>query len=146
MSLILVGTSHRLSPVEVRERVAFDVAGAAEGSGEVGAGVRAGRGRSIPLRRAEGRARSYPRLIGPLPYIGGKRRLAPTIVALMPPHQTYVEPFAGGAGGRDAPGRGRLVGFGGRVGGVQPFQREQPCVDRGEQAGVEGGEEPGPFG
>ena len=30
MSLVLVGTSHRLSPVEVRERVAFDLAGAAE--------------------------------------------------------------------------------------------------------------------
>jgi glutamyl-tRNA reductase len=30
MSLVLVGTSHRLSPVEVRERVAFDVAAAAE--------------------------------------------------------------------------------------------------------------------
>ena len=30
MSLVLVGTSHRLSPVEVRERVAFDVEGSAE--------------------------------------------------------------------------------------------------------------------
>ena len=30
MSLVLVGTSHRLSPVEVRERVAFDLAGASE--------------------------------------------------------------------------------------------------------------------
>jgi DNA adenine methylase len=36
-------------------------------------------------------------VIGPLAYIGGKRRLAPTIVALLPPHTTYVEPFAGGA-------------------------------------------------
>jgi hypothetical protein len=36
--------------------------------------------------------------------------------------------------------------FGGRVAGVQAFQREQPRVDRGEQAGVEGAEEPGPFG
>lgn len=36
-------------------------------------------------------------MIGPLPYIGGKRRLAPTIAALLPPHVTYVEPFAGGA-------------------------------------------------
>ena len=40
MSLVLVGTSHRLSPVEVRERVALDLEGAAElarrmaGSGE----------------------------------------------------------------------------------------------------------------
>jgi glutamyl-tRNA reductase len=30
VSLVLVGTSHRLSPVEVRERIAFDVDGAAE--------------------------------------------------------------------------------------------------------------------
>jgi glutamyl-tRNA reductase len=30
MSLVLVGTSHRLSPVEVRERVAFDLAGSAD--------------------------------------------------------------------------------------------------------------------
>jgi glutamyl-tRNA reductase len=30
MSLVLVGTSHRLSPVEVRERVALDLTGAAE--------------------------------------------------------------------------------------------------------------------
>jgi glutamyl-tRNA reductase len=30
VSLVLVGTSHRLSPVEVRERVAFDLAGASE--------------------------------------------------------------------------------------------------------------------
>jgi DNA adenine methylase len=36
-------------------------------------------------------------MIGPLPYIGGKRRLAPSIAALLPPHVTYVEPFAGGA-------------------------------------------------
>jgi glutamyl-tRNA reductase len=40
VSLVLVGTSHRLSPVEVRERVAFDLAGATDlaqrlaGSGE----------------------------------------------------------------------------------------------------------------
>ncbi len=36
-------------------------------------------------------------MIGPLAYIGGKRRLAPTIIRLLPPHVTYVEPFAGGA-------------------------------------------------
>lgn len=36
-------------------------------------------------------------MIGPLPYIGGKRRLASQIIALMPSHLTYVEPFAGGA-------------------------------------------------
>ena len=37
------------------------------------------------------------RVIGPLPTIGGKRRIAPQIVKLIPAHVTYVEPFAGGA-------------------------------------------------
>jgi DNA adenine methylase len=36
-------------------------------------------------------------MIGPLPYIGGKNRLAGKIIALLPEHTTYVEPFAGGA-------------------------------------------------
>jgi DNA adenine methylase len=36
-------------------------------------------------------------MIGPLPYIGGKRRLAKRLIALIPEHRTYVEPFAGGA-------------------------------------------------
>jgi len=36
-------------------------------------------------------------MIGPLPYIGGKHRLAAQIMALLPEHTTYVEPFAGGA-------------------------------------------------
>jgi DNA adenine methylase len=36
-------------------------------------------------------------MIGPLPYIGGKNRLASTIIKLLPKHTTYVEPFAGGA-------------------------------------------------
>jgi DNA adenine methylase len=36
-------------------------------------------------------------MIGPLAYIGGKRRLAKTLTALLPEHTTYVEPFAGGA-------------------------------------------------
>jgi DNA adenine methylase len=36
-------------------------------------------------------------VIGPLCYIGGKRRLARQITQLLPPHTTYVEPFAGGA-------------------------------------------------
>jgi DNA adenine methylase len=36
-------------------------------------------------------------MIGPLAYIGGKNRLAKQIIALLPEHITYVEPFAGGA-------------------------------------------------
>jgi DNA adenine methylase len=36
-------------------------------------------------------------VIGPLPYIGGKRRIARQLVSLIPEHRTYVEPFAGGA-------------------------------------------------
>jgi len=36
-------------------------------------------------------------MIGPLPYIGGKNRLAVEIISLLPEHTTYVEPFAGGA-------------------------------------------------
>lgn len=35
--------------------------------------------------------------MGPFPYIGGKRRLAPRLVQLLPAHVTYVEPFSGGA-------------------------------------------------
>lgn len=33
----------------------------------------------------------------PLTYYGGKQRLAQQLVALMPPHRVYLEPFAGGA-------------------------------------------------
>lgn len=36
-------------------------------------------------------------MIGPIPYIGGKNRLAAQIIELFPQHITYVEPFAGGA-------------------------------------------------
>jgi DNA adenine methylase len=36
-------------------------------------------------------------MIGPLPYIGGKRAIAKKIIAVFPKHTTYVEPFAGGA-------------------------------------------------
>jgi len=36
-------------------------------------------------------------MIGPIPYIGGKNRLATKIVKLFPAHTTYVEGFAGGA-------------------------------------------------
>ena len=44
-------------------------------------------------------ARIEPRtdMIGPLSYIGGKRRIAKQLVSLIPDHTTYVEPFAGGA-------------------------------------------------
>jgi DNA adenine methylase len=34
---------------------------------------------------------------GPLSYIGGKNRLAKQIIAMIPAHTTYVEPFSGGA-------------------------------------------------
>src|SRR6187549_1055899 len=36
-------------------------------------------------------------MIGPLSYIGGKRRIANYLVSLIPEHITYVETFAGGA-------------------------------------------------
>jgi DNA adenine methylase len=36
-------------------------------------------------------------MIGPLPYIGGKRAIATKIIAIFPKHTAYVEPFAGGA-------------------------------------------------
>jgi DNA adenine methylase len=36
-------------------------------------------------------------MIGPLPYIGGKNRLATKIISMLPEHITYVEAFAGGA-------------------------------------------------
>jgi DNA adenine methylase len=32
----------------------------------------------------------------PLTYYGGKQKLASQIVAMMPPHIAYLEPFAGG--------------------------------------------------
>jgi DNA adenine methylase len=35
-------------------------------------------------------------MTGPLSYIGGKNRLAKTIIPLIPKHKTYVEPFFGG--------------------------------------------------
>src|ERR1700710_573815 len=34
---------------------------------------------------------------GPLNYIGGKSRFVTTILPMIPPHTTYVEPFSGGA-------------------------------------------------
>jgi DNA adenine methylase len=36
-------------------------------------------------------------MIGPFPYIGGKRALANRIIRIFPEHNTYAEPFAGGA-------------------------------------------------
>src|SRR5437016_3850758 len=35
--------------------------------------------------------------VGPLAYIGGKKRIAKQIITLFPEHTTYVEAFAGGA-------------------------------------------------
>ena len=37
------------------------------------------------------------RLPGPLAWAGGKQLLAKTLCGFIPPHKTYVEPFAGGA-------------------------------------------------
>ena len=36
-------------------------------------------------------------MIGPIAYIGGKNRLASKIIEHFPDHQTYIEPFCGGA-------------------------------------------------
>jgi len=36
-------------------------------------------------------------MVGPLSYLGGKNRMARTIISLIPEHTTYVEPFCGGA-------------------------------------------------
>jgi len=46
----------------------------------------------------QGRARFHTReMVGPLSYVGGKNRLAKTIIEVLPKHTTYVEAFAGGA-------------------------------------------------
>jgi len=37
-------------------------------------------------------------LISPIPWPGGKRLLLKRLVALLPEHETYIEPFCGGAG------------------------------------------------
>lgn len=36
-------------------------------------------------------------MVGPLSYVGGKNRLARTIISLIPEHSCYCEPFCGGA-------------------------------------------------
>lgn len=36
-------------------------------------------------------------MVGPLAYLGGKNRIARTIISLIPEHTCYVEPFCGGA-------------------------------------------------
>lgn len=40
---------------------------------------------------------THPRVTGPLPYIGGKNRIANQIIEIFPDHTAYVEPFSGGA-------------------------------------------------
>lgn len=37
-----------------------------------------------------------PQLLPPFAYQGGKTRIAPSIVALLPGHGHYVEPYGGG--------------------------------------------------
>jgi DNA adenine methylase len=39
----------------------------------------------------------YTPVSGPIPYIGGKNRIANQIIEIFPEHKTYVEAFAGGA-------------------------------------------------
>src|SRR5947199_10460081 len=36
-------------------------------------------------------------MVGPLAYLGGKNRVAKKIIALIPEHNCYIEPFCGGA-------------------------------------------------
>lgn len=36
-------------------------------------------------------------MVGPLSYLGGKNRIAKKIIALIPEHTAYIEPFCGGA-------------------------------------------------
>ncbi|GAB3201793.1 DNA adenine methylase [Nocardioides hungaricus] len=53
---------------------------------------------SAPVMGAVGGSEVARAPITPLvPYHGGKGRLAPWIVSLLPPHRVYVEPFAGSA-------------------------------------------------
>jgi DNA adenine methylase len=39
----------------------------------------------------------YSLMVGPLAYLGGKNRVAKKIIALIPEHTCYIEPFCGGA-------------------------------------------------
>jgi DNA adenine methylase len=57
---------------------------------------------SIHQGRIEAQHRDKPNrtvspVIGPLPYIGGKRAIAKRIIEIFPEHTTYVEAFCGGA-------------------------------------------------
>src|SRR5262249_39556009 len=88
--------------------------------GRSGNGAIAAGGDGPPERGHGGRA--AVRVPGPLKWHGGKAYLAKKIVALMPPHLHYVEPYAGGLSvllARDPEGTsevvndldGRLVNF-----------------------------------
>lgn len=82
-----------------------DSAGAVPVCGQVHRDRPALRARCDPARSFEpghdaGRVRRSPRnaisIAPPIPYYGGKQRIASRIVAEFPPHRHYVEPFAGG--------------------------------------------------
>lgn len=65
----------------------------------------------------------------PLTYYGGKQTLAPEIVALMPRHTSYLEPFAGGAAvffAKPAAERETLNDVDGQIMGFWRALREQP--------------------
>lgn len=52
---------------------------------------------ALMVEGCEARLLTHDTMIGPLAYIGGKRRLARRLIDLFPDHTTYVEPFCGGA-------------------------------------------------
>lgn len=66
----------------------------------------------------------------PLTYYGGKQRLADRIVALMPPHQVYLEPYCGGAAVFFAKPRARRETINDLDGAVAAFWRA--CRDNSQ--------------